>query len=89
MENKLKNVAINITGELEKKVRNLDRTLALTVFVLLVGFLTMIVAMFSVFIDSNGSKSASYQQLESQVQAENAQIQVLTNQLRNSTVTPR
>jgi len=64
----------SITGELEKKIKTIDRTLALTVFVLLVGFVTMIVAMLSVFISATSERNASYQALTQQVQQVNDKL---------------
>lgn len=79
-----------LNPHLEPIKRDIDRlTLILTavVIVLLVGFATMFIATFGIFRDNEAEKQATYQNLINQVQTQNTKIQVLTNQLKDSTVT--
>lgn len=84
MANKLKGDdlnLLNVTGEHEIRIRNLDKALTLTVFVLLVGFVTMIIAVFSLFINATSERNATYQSLRDQVKEQNEKIDALTKSL--------
>lgn len=83
--NKFKHTAFTVTGELEKKIKNLDRALTLTVFVLLVGFVTMIIAVFAVFISATSERNTTYQLLQDKVQSQNDNIDALTNEITELT----
>jgi hypothetical protein len=77
------------TGKPQRDINRLYLLMAGVIIVLLVGFATGFIALGSYITTSNAEKQATFQNLENQIQAQNAQIQVLTNQLKNSTVTPR
>lgn len=55
--------------------------------VLAVGFVTMLISVFDIFIGNESSAQQSYENLQNQVQAQNTQIQDMSTQLRDSTVT--
>jgi len=76
-------------AETTKRLDRLDYLMGAIIVVLLVGFVTMFIAVFGIFRDNESASQATYQNLVNQVQTQNAQIQVLTNQVRNSTVTPK
>ena len=75
--------------ETKRRLDRMDIIMAGVIIVLFIGFASMYVAFSALNDDSNGQKQATYQSLINQIQNQNTQIQVLTNQLRNSTVTPK
>ncbi len=71
--------------------RDVDRlnNYIIGVMVVVVGIvLTLVFALGAIVTSSLADKRATSQSLINQVQAQNTQIQVLTNQIKNSTVTP-
>jgi hypothetical protein len=68
-------------GVLETRIKQIDKTMAIVVIVLLIGFASMFVAVLSLVINADGEKHASYQQLEEQVQVQNYKIDALTKAL--------
>jgi cell division protein FtsL len=80
-------------GELIKGVQDrqtrLEQIMFVVVAVLMVGFVTMLISVFDIFIGNETSAQQSYQNLQNQVQTQDTKIQVLTNQLQGSTVTTK
>ena len=78
-------MAIDLTGlvtqgrALEKKVKDLNTVMIGVVLVLLIGFSTMFISVYSIFISDNGSKQANYQQLEIEIQQLDDKINNLTS----------
>lgn len=63
---------------LEKKVKELNTLMIAVVFVLLIGFATMFIAVFGIFRDNEAEKQATFQSLKDQVQTQNTKIDALT-----------
>jgi uncharacterized membrane protein YqjE len=74
---------------LEQKVKDLNLLMAGVVIVLFIGFATMFVTVAALLISAFSDKQTSYDQLRDQVTTQNVQIQELTNQLKDSTVSPK
>lgn len=71
-----------IVGGLEDKVKDLNRTMAVVVIVLLLGFATMFVALMGlVFTYQDNSRNAN-QQLRDEVKTQNDKIDALTKELQ-------
>lgn len=75
--------------ETKRRLDRMDIIMAGVIIVLFIGFASMYVAFSALNNDSNGQKEATYQDLRDQIQAQNTEIQNLTNQLKNSTVTSK
>lgn len=74
--------------ELKESVQRIFDITTLVIIVLFIGFAAMFGTLATLVISHFDSSNASYEGLERQVQAQNTQIQVLTSQLKNSTITP-
>lgn len=56
------------TGPIQKDMEKMTLIMGGVIIVLFVGFITMLVAFYSVIINDDGSKQASYQQLVTEIQ---------------------
>lgn len=73
-----------------KRELDLMRYILYGVAIVMLGIiLTTIFALGGIVMSGWAQKEATYQSLNNQVQVQNTQIQALTNQLKNSTVTPK
>jgi len=80
---------VEVQGTTQKDVDRLYLLMAGVIIVLFIGFVTSFIAVGGLIVNYESERQATYQNLDNQVQSQNAQIQVLTNQLKNSTVTPK
>jgi hypothetical protein len=82
----------NFDDKLKSTQQDVERLNLITmavIIVLFIGFAAIFAGYGTTFITNRDSQQATYQALLNQVQVQNAQIQILTNQIKNSTVTPK
>ena len=77
---------------LKDRMREINFLLIGLVFVLFIGFAGCFIAATTMLVDSFNSKATSYQELEVQVQTQNAKVEALTHELElqhtSSSTTP-
>jgi hypothetical protein len=66
---------------LEKKITDINNVTFFVVIVLLVGFVSILVAYLSFIADSNRGREATYETLVDKVNSANYKIDLLTNEL--------
>jgi uncharacterized membrane protein len=72
--------------QFKERIDFLTLVVAAVIIVLFIGFAAIFAGYGTTFITNHNNEQATLQNLEDQIQAQNTQIQVLTNQLKNSTV---
>jgi hypothetical protein len=78
-----------LSGDLANTLKQHNLLIIGVIIVLFIGFASAFIAVGGLIVNYESDRQATYKNLENQVQAQNTQIQVLTNQIKNSTISPK
>jgi hypothetical protein len=75
-------------GSITGKLAEISNMMWAVILVLALGFITLLITVFGLVMTYYHDKQSADQSLQSQLQAESVQIQVLTDELRHVTTSP-